>query len=148
MGWIACLCKCSFHLLRFVVVQSPYARLTLEMPNFAISASNSVQFDACALSGSINTANFLLPVSDMLHPAADVPFVSFQLSCRSKESQLHAITIRFGSINEVKKSRRLSFLDVNFYRVPLIDFMSSWVNNTRVAGIVTLKICNLLGGEI
>src|SRR4051794_41821164 len=57
IGWIAWGASSLFQLESCVVVQSPYARLIVGVPYFAISSSSSVVSRAVVLSESIRTAS-------------------------------------------------------------------------------------------
>src|SRR5260370_23210099 len=66
MDWARSL---SFQPLRFVPVQSPYARLTCAVPYLATSASSASVIDGCALSASISTASrATFPLSPAMNP--------------------------------------------------------------------------------
>ena len=71
IGWIACRSSSSFQPESCGVVQSPYARLTVGVPNLAISSSSSVVRLAVVLSESMSTASRVASVSvtpPSLHP--------------------------------------------------------------------------------
>src|SRR4051812_18316539 len=59
MGWIAWALTASFQPRRFGVVQSPYARLTVALPYFAISASRASMIVGVVLSPSMSTASLM-----------------------------------------------------------------------------------------
>src|SRR6266404_1834061 len=66
MDWARSL---SFQPLRFIPVQSPYARLTCAVPYLATSASSAYVIDGCALSASISTASrATFPLSPAMNP--------------------------------------------------------------------------------